>query len=178
MYKVKNKYSDALYESEINAATAHPLSVTTRMTIAATPDLIFRLLMFYEEIGQSPPFFLRLLLPVPVGTKGSVSQVGDEVKCMYKRGEYLKKRITRIMPGEFYEFEVTRQMLTLRGNIRLSGGCFRLRELSYGKTEVSVKTRYYHTRRSPWYWILLERKVCQSFHRYLLGSIYQKIETN
>ena len=178
MYDFKIKSYDVGYISEISSLTAKPDSVTTRMTFNSSPGRIFRELMFYEEIAKPPPLFLRLLLPVPVGTEGRISQSGDVVMCMYKGGEHIQKRITRIVPNAFYEFEVTRQTLSLRGNIRLIGGCFRLCELPNGQTEVSVETIYYRTGTSPWYRIMLERKVCKYFHRYLLESIYEKIKTN
>jgi hypothetical protein len=130
--------------------------------------------MFYKEIDRPPPLHLRLLLPVPIRTEGRISEVGDEVTCLYVGG-HLLKRITRIERGDIYEFEVAEQALSFGGGIRLSSGRFTLRELPDGQTEVSVETRYRNTRSPRWFWKLLERMVCHSFHRHLLGSLRHNI---
>lgn len=46
-------------------------SVITRTSIAASPPQVWRSLMFYEQIEESPPLHLRLLLPLPIGAEGS-----------------------------------------------------------------------------------------------------------
>ncbi|MGC2463105.1 MAG: hypothetical protein WA446_19370 [Steroidobacteraceae bacterium] len=46
-------------------------SVITRTSIAASPAKVWRSLMFYEQIEESPPLHLRLLLPLPIGAKSS-----------------------------------------------------------------------------------------------------------
>lgn len=132
--------------------------------------------MFYEELGGRPPLHLRLLLPVPIGTEGTVSAVGDEAKCLYEGG-HLLKRITRIVPGDRYEFEVAEQELPVGRGLRLSGGRYTLRPLSDGQTEVAVETRYASTMWPRWFWRPLEGMVCHWFHRYLLGSMRREIES-
>ena len=119
---------------------------------------------------------LRVLLPVPVGTEGNVSAVGDLAKCLYERG-HLVKRITRLEPHEVYEFEVTEQALLLGRGLRLSRGRYALRALPDGRTEVGVETRYESARWPRWFWRPLERLVCHWFHRYLLGVMRTTIES-
>jgi hypothetical protein len=160
-------------EAPVTATEA--ISVVTRMTFAASPAQVWNGLMFYEGIGR-PPLHLRLLLPVPIGTEGRISEVGDEAMCFYEGG-HLLKRITRIEHGDRYEFEVVEQALSFGGGMRLSGGSYALRELPNGETEVSVETTYRSTKSPRWFWTPVERMVCHSFHRYLLSSIRRKIES-
>ena len=158
------------------AVAALPASVVTSMTFAASPADVWEGLLFYEEIGGRPPTHLRLLLPVPIRTEGKVSEVGGEAMCFYERG-HLLKRVTRIEPGQFYEFEVAEQALSVGGGMRLSGGRYTLRELADGLTEVAVETRYVSTKWPRWFWGPLERLVCHWFHRYLLSSMRRTIES-
>jgi hypothetical protein len=159
------------------AGATQPLCVVTGMSFAASPAQVWKGLLFYEEIGGRPPMHLRLLLPVPIRTEGKVSEVGGETKCLYEWG-HLLKRITGITRGEIYEFEVAEQNLSLGGGMRLSGGCYTLRELPNGHTEVSVETRYVSTKWPRWFWRPVERLVCHWFHRYLLGAMRREIESH
>ena len=152
---------------------ASPLGVVTRMAFEASPSQAWRSLMFYEEIGERPPFYLRLLLPVPIRTEGKTSKVGNEAKCLYEGG-HLLKRTTTIETDQLYEFEVVEQSLVIGGGLRLSGGRYSLRALPDGRTEVSVETRYLSNRRPRWLWRPLETMVCHWFHRYLLASMRRK----
>jgi len=158
------------------AAADQPSSIVTRMNFAAAPARVWKGLLFYEEIGGRPPTYLRLLLPVPIRTEGKVSEVGGEAMCLYEGG-HLLKRVTRIEPGHFYEFEVAEQALSVGGGMRLSGGRYTLRELADGATEVAVETRYLSTKWPRWFWRPLEKLVCHWFHRYLLRSMRLAIES-
>jgi hypothetical protein len=162
--------------AEPTAAGARPSSIVTRMSFAASPAQVWKGLLFYEEIGRRPPVHLRLLLPVPIRTEGKVSEVGGEAMCLYEGG-HLLKRVTRIEPGHFYEFEVAEQSLSVGGGMRLSGGRYTLRELAEGVTEVAVETRYLSTKWPRWFWRPLEKMVCHWFHRYLLRSMRRTIES-
>jgi hypothetical protein len=154
---------------------AQRATVVTRMIFAAPPAQVWDGLVFYEELGGRPPWHLRLLLPVPIGTEGKVSAVGDEATCLYEGG-HLLKRITGIEQGDLYEFEVAEQALPVGGGMRLSGGRYTLRSLPDGHTEVAVETRYLSRKWPRWFWRPLEKMVCHLFHRYLLGSMRHQIE--
>jgi hypothetical protein len=151
-------------------------SVVTRTIFAAPAAEVWRGLVFYEELGDRPPFLLRLLLPVPIRTDGRISNVGDETMCWYQSG-HLLKRITRIEQSRLYEFEVAEQALSVGGKMRLSGGRYTLREVDDDRTEVAVETRYASPKWPRWFWQPLERLVCHLFHRYLLGSMRRGIES-
>ena len=145
-------------------------SVVTRMNFAAPPEKVWEGLMFYEEIGKRPPLLLRLLLPVPIQTKGRKSEVGDQVTCQYMSG-HLLKRVTHVTHGRNHAFEVIGQNLTLGRGIRVSGGGYTLRHLPDGRTEVAIKTRYVSPKRPRWLWVRIEAVVCHSFHRHILSAM-------
>lgn len=150
--------------------------IVTRGTFSASPEQVWRGLVFYEQLGARPPIHLRWLLPIPVGTEGRVSAVGDLVKCLYENG-HLVKRITRLQRSGFYEFEVAKQTLSFGRGLQLSGGRYTLRELEDGRTEVGLATQYVSKRRPRWLWRPLERWVCHWFHRYLLAAMRRTIES-
>jgi hypothetical protein len=150
-------------------------SIVTRIKFATSPERVWGGLMFYEQIEERPPLHLRLLLPLPIGTENSKSRVGDEVKCLYEGG-HLLKRITRIDVGHHYGFDVVEQSLAIGGGLALSGGCYTLRELPSGNTEVAVTTRYASVRRPRWLWKPIEAAVCHMFHRHLLSAMRRKVE--
>ena len=110
--EMKAAATDELCDS--TAAATQPSSIVTRMNFAASPEQVWKGLLFYEEIGGRPPTHLRMLLPVPIRTEGKVSEVGGEAMCLYEGG-HLLKRVTRIEPGHFYEFEVAEQALSVGG---------------------------------------------------------------
>jgi hypothetical protein len=160
---------------ETAVETTPTATITTRMTFDAPQEQVWRSLLFYEEVKERPPLHLRLLLPVPIGTKGDKKRVGGEAMCLYHDG-HLLKRTTRIVEGELYEFEVAEQALAVGGTMRLSGGRYVLQEMAPGRTEVAVETRYTSTKWPRWLWRPLERFVCHMFHRFLLRSMRRKAE--
>ena len=125
--------------------------------------------MFYEDVATERPFVLRRFLPTPIGTQGCKSTVGGDVKCRYEGG-HLVKRVTRIIRGHNYAFEIVEQNLAL-GGIRLLGGDYRLRIVSEDCTRVALTTRYASLNCPRWVFGRLEAAVCHSFHRYILSAM-------
>ena len=152
-----------------------PATIVTRMVFSASLENTWKSLIFYEEVDQRPPLYLRMLLPVPIRTEGEKSRVGGETMCLYENG-HLLKRTTRIEEGELYEFEVAEQELALGGSMRLSGGRYTLCQMDGGHTEVAVETRYTSTKWPRWFWQPLERFVCHLFHRFLLRTMRHRAE--
>jgi hypothetical protein len=147
-----------------------PTSIATRMIFAASPGQVWDGLMFYEQILDRAPLYLRLLLPSPIGVMGRKSLVGDTVRCLYQDG-HLLKRVTRIERGIRYEFEVIEQNLEFGGGMRLKGGCYVLCGLRDGRTEVSLTTIYMSPKRPRWLWEPIEAVVCHRFHRHVLRAM-------
>lgn len=154
-----------------------PTSIHTRMKFAALPERVWNGMMLYEEIDGRPPPHLRLLLPMAIGTEKSTSKVGAVITCFYEGG-HLSKRLTHVDPKHHYGFDVVEQTIAIGGGLRLSGGCYTLRELPGAKTEVTVTTRYLGGRRPGWLWKPIEATVCHMFHRYLLAAMRRKVESN
>jgi len=148
--------------------------VVTRMDFAATPEQMWRGLIFYEQI-DTPPLLLRLLLPLPIRVDGSKAAVGDEATCLYEGG-YLRKRVTHVDPGRYYGFEIVEQNLLIGGGLMLSGGSYTLHELAGRRTEVAVTTRYVSCNRPAWLWKPIEATVCHLFHRHLLSAMRRASE--
>jgi hypothetical protein len=156
---------------------AHPsTSIVTRMEFAATPARVWDGLMFYEQIDESPPLLLRLLLPRPIRTEGSKSAVDDEAICLYEGG-HLVKRVTHVDACRHYRFKIVEQNLAVGAGLLLSGGCYALQQLPGGRTEVAVTTRYVSRKRPRWMWKPIEAIVCHLFHRHLLSAMRRKIES-
>jgi len=145
-------------------------SVLTPMMFAGPPGEVWNRLMFYEQIDERPPLDLRLLLPVPKGTEGRKSRVGDEARCLY-HGGHLVKRVTHIDTGRHYGFEIVEQALDVAGGIRLAGGGYTLREVVGGGTEVTLSTRYASPKRPRWLWKPIDAAVCHRLHRHILGAM-------
>ncbi len=155
-------------------ADASTRSVATSMIFDAPPAAVWEQLLFYEQIEGRPPLHLRLLLPVPLGTEGEKSRVGDEARCLYQDG-YLIKRVTGIEPRQRYSFSVVEQALTIGGGMRLSGGEYTLRAVDAGRAELTIATRYTSPKRPRWLWEPVERAVCHAFHRHLLRAMRRAV---
>jgi hypothetical protein len=149
-------------------------TVSTQMTFPSSASDAWRAMMFYEQIESRPPLYLRLLLPVPIGTKGDASTVGGESLCLYEGG-HLIKRAKRVEAPFLYEFEVIEQKLRVGGTMKLSGGSYHLRETA-GGTVVTVVTNYTSYKRPRWFWRPLEAFVCHVFHRFLLRAMRRRAE--
>jgi hypothetical protein len=154
-------------------AAARDVVIST-LHFNASPEAVWRGLMFYEQIDQRPPWYLRLLLPVPIRTEGRKSIVGDEALCLYVGG-HLVKRVTRLEPYRLYGFAVIEQNLDV-GGIVLSHGEYALRALPDGGTEVGIVTHYTSPRRPRWLWRPIEALVCHAFHHHILRAMRHAIE--
>ena len=144
-------------------------SVTTCQDFFAPHDAVWEALMFYEEVSKTRPFILRRFLPAPIGTEGCKSEVGSEVRCRYVDG-HLVKRVTHIVRGHNYAFEIIEQNLAL-GGIQLLGGEYALCKLSEDRTRVALATRYASSNYPRWLFGRFEAAVCHSFHHYILSAM-------
>jgi hypothetical protein len=150
-------------------------SIVTRLTFDVSPEEVWEVLSFYEQLAERPPLYLRLLLPVPVRIEGKKSEVGDEAVCVYDRGQ-LVKRVTEVDRARALGFVVSSQELAVGGGMRLAGGKYTLRALPHGRTELALSTRYASQRRPRWLWRPIEAAVCHLFHRYMLRAMRREAE--
>lgn len=144
--------------------------VATSMRFTASLEAAWETIMFYEQIDERPPLYLRWLLPTPLGTEGRKTEVGDEARCLY-RGGHLIKRVTEVEAPRRYVFEVSEQQLTVGGGMRLSGGDYQLSPAPDGATEVRLTTRYTSPLRPRWLFARIEALICHLFHRHILGAM-------
>ena len=147
--------------------------VSTSEHFPTTPAIVWQTLLFYEEVIAPPPFFLRWLLPVPLGTAGSKAIVGGEVKCRYDGG-HLLKRVSAIVEMRRFAFDVIEQNLPLCG-VRVLGGEYNLRAVAPARTHVTLSTRYASSHRPDWVCARFEAAVCHCFHRHLLGAMRRNL---
>jgi hypothetical protein len=160
-------------EIESSRAREHPALVTSCQDFFAAADAVWEALMFYEEVTKTRPFILRRFLPTPIGTEGCKSEVGGEVKCRYVDG-HLVKRVTHVVRGHNYAFEIIEQNLAL-GGIKLLGGEYIFSRLSEDRTRVALATRYASPNYPRWLFGRLEAAICHSFHRYILSALQSNL---
>jgi hypothetical protein len=95
---------------------------------------------------------------------------------VYRQG-HLLKRVTDMVPGRRYNFEVADQRLDIVGGLRLAGGGYSLYEHPGGTTRVELETRYVSSLHPRWLAGPIEAAVCRAFHRHILEAMRQAVET-
>lgn len=160
---------------ESSPARQHLASVTTYQDFCTQRDALWDALMFYEDVPRTRPFLLRRLLPTPVGSEGCKSEIGGEVTCHYLDG-HLVKRVTQIVRGHNFAFEIIEQNLALKG-IRLLGGEYTLSTLPENRTRIALTTRYSSPNSPRWLFRYVEVAICHSFHHYILAGMRSNLSS-
>ena len=137
-------------------------AVATRVHFNASPEAVWNHIMFYEEVPGRPPFLLRALLPHPVRTEGDKTRVGATVRCAYSEGD-LVKRITRVEPPHFLQFEVIEQRLGIEGCILTLGGSYQIYTCG-DATDVVLITNYQAYLHPRYLWRPLEALLVRQLH--------------
>ena len=135
----------------------------------ATPEAVWRLLLFYEDVPDRAPFLLRAFLRRPLRTEGDKTRVGEQVRCTYSDGD-LVKRITAIEPARLLQFEVVEQNLGIEACVRVQGGSYRCSPCGDG-TFVTLVTNYRAYLHPRCLWRLLEALLVRQLHRHLLNGV-------
>jgi hypothetical protein len=125
--------------------------------------------MFYEDVPQTPAFFLRALLPCPVRADGDKTRAGATVRCVYEPGE-ITKRIKTAAGPHLLEFEVLRQCLGIEGCLMTRGGSYRISP-SGTVSSVILITEYEAYLRPRFFWRRLEARLIGQLHMHILGGI-------
>jgi hypothetical protein len=144
-------------------------SVTTRMHFDARLDLVWRHLLFYEDVPARTPFPLRIVLPHPLRTDGDKTRVGSQVRCAYSRGEVVK-RITVVERACLLQFDVVEQNLGIEDCVLTQSGSYRFFRCGDG-TDVALATTYLaflHPRRL---WRPLETLLARQLHRHIFAAV-------
>lgn len=162
---------------ELPFITRNPIViVTTTQHIQATPEEVWSALHFYESVEHSPPLLLRLGLPRPVSTRGSMTDVGDIKICVYTQGE-LRKQITESRPNERLAFDVVHQRIGIERYVSLIDGSFELRPNGAG-THIALTTRYTAHLSPRWLWGPLERLSARTLHEHVIAGVRRNVESS
>jgi len=146
-------------------------AVHTRVVLRASPEEVWRGMLFYEEVPRRPMPLLRAFLPLPVSTRGEKTRVGSIIECTYERGS-LEKCITDVDPARAVRFDVRVQRLGIEDCITMTGGSYDIRPVE-GGSEVVLTTRYHGHLRPRWLWKPLERYLAHRLHRHILDGMAQ-----
>ena len=150
-------------------------SVQTKLHIAASPEAIWKQILFYEEISATPPLLLRALIRRPLHTSGDKTTPGSIILCTYQRG-HLLKRITALEPSRLIEFEVVTQKLGIETCVTAKSGSYRIGHTLRG-AEVVLTTNYQsHLHPRPLF-RPLERLAIHQLHRHILNGMRQAVAT-
>lgn len=144
-------------------------AVATGICFDASAEAVWNHLLFYEEVSGYPPFPLRALLPHPVRTEGVKTRVGATVCCAYSGG-HLLKRITRVEPPHFLQFEVVEQHLGIESCILTLRGSYNLSTCG-DATEVTIMTNYHAYLRPRYLWRPLEAFLIHELHSHILRGV-------
>ncbi len=148
-------------------------SVQTKLDITASPEAVWKRILFYEEISATPPLLLRALIPRPLHTSGDKTTSGSTILCTYQRG-HLLKRVTALEPPRLIEFEVVAQKLGIESCVTARSGSYRIRPTPRG-AEVVLTTNYQsHLHPRPLF-RPLERLAIHQLHRHILNGMRQAI---
>lgn len=144
-------------------------SVQTLVHFDASPERVWRGMLFYEEVPGQPTALLRMFLPAPVRTQGEKTRVGASIQCTYEAG-YLEKKITESQPPSFVRFDVSAQELGIEDCISMAGGSYEIRADARG-SEVVLTTRYRGHLRPRWLWRPFEHYLAHRLHRHILEGM-------
>lgn len=167
-------YAAELVEYQLPRRT-EVATVVTDLTFHATPEQAWRSIQFYEQVEHAPPLLLRLLLPRPVRRDGNARAVGEVVRCIYDRGQLVKK-ITRRVEQRELAFDVIEQKLHFEQDVTLLDGRFEVEPLDADRTRVRLTTRYRRHLRPTWEWRPVEEAVIHALHGHVLEGMRRKAE--
>ena len=138
-------------------------TVRTRVVLRATPDEVWRGMLFYEEVPRRPMPLLRAFLPLPIRTSGEKTRVGAIIDCIYEGGS-LQKRITGVDPARAVTFDVRVQSLGIEDCITMTGGSYDIEPAAGDAAEVVLTTHYHGHLRPRWLWRPFERYLAHRLH--------------
>jgi len=144
-------------------------SVTTRVHIDTEPDLVWRRILFYEDVPRGAPFPLRVVLPCPLRTDGDKTTTGSRVYCVYSRGDVIK-RISVVEPARLLQFDVVEQNLGIEGCVLAKSGSYRLFPCGEG-TDVALVTNYLAYLHPRCLWRPVEAFLARQLHRHILQAV-------
>jgi hypothetical protein len=150
-------------------------AVETTTDFRAIPEDVWRSMLFYEEVPRRPGSLLKLLLPLPVSTRGEKTRVGATIACNYENG-YLEKEITGADAPGSLRFRVRLQRLGIEDSIVTTDGSYEIKPTADGGSRVALTTRYVGHLRPRWLWRPIERALAHRVHRHILEGMRPMLE--
>jgi len=147
-------------------------SVATLVHIDASPEAIWREILFYEEVPSRPPLLLAAMLS-PIGTRGDKSQVGANIECRYQQGR-LTKRITIVEQPHSICFDVSEQNLGIEDCAIAQSGSYRISRSDSG-SEVMLTTNYIAFLYPRWLWSFVEWIALHQLHSHILEGVRKMV---
>lgn len=144
-------------------------SVQTKLHIPASPEAVWKQILFYEEISATPPLLLRALIPRPLHTSGDKTTPGSTILCTYQLG-HLLKQITALEPVRLIEFEVVAQKLGIESCVTARSGSYRICPTPRG-AEVVLTTNYQSHLHPRSLFRPFERLAIHRLHRHILNGM-------
>ena len=132
---------------------------------------------FYENVGATLPFFLRLVLPTPNLHDGCFQMIGDVSRCMYSDGGYLTKVITQLEHGKRVDFAITEQSIRYHRHVALYGGYIEIVPGDEDQCFVRMVTRYENRVGPKSVTDPFIRRVIRAVHLFVIGDMRETLET-
>ena len=145
------------------------LSRDTVTVLAASPDVVWDSLRFYDELDHPAPWIFHVGFPRPVRTEGTLERAGDRQVCHYDKGD-LRKVLTDVDPGRGLVFRVESQDIGFERSVRLIGGSFELEPEGEG-TRLTLTTTYEARLHPRFIWSPLEAWIVRSLHEYIMEGV-------
>lgn len=144
------------------------IAVTTERVVIGEPEDVWRELMFFEDVRTRPPLLMRIALPRPLWTEGSMANVGDRRVCVYTAGR-LTKEITAVTPAQELAFRVVEQ--EFEPAAVLTGGSFRVEPAGPGRTRLTLETRYVPVHSPRVLWRIAEFVGVRTLHTHVINGV-------
>jgi hypothetical protein len=164
----------AALESALVPPATDVTVVATEERIAAPRELVWKHLVFFEETSDDLPWWFRIGLPRPLGTRPGGAD-GSEQVCVYTTG-HLKKRVVERAEALRLDFVVTEQAIGFEHDVRLLGGSFDLEDDRAGGTVLRLTTRYVGIPRPAVVWRTVEGWALTTLHRHVIRAVREGCE--
>lgn len=148
--------------------------ISTSRILPASPRIAWDAWVFYEDVTHERPLLLKLGLPTPVSTQGSIRQVGDDRTCLYTRGR-LMKRATKVEPGKELAFDVVVQEHVEDHAVKLTRGSFRFEPVDDSQTRVTLTTEYVPLLTPRFVWRPAEELCVHTLHDHVLEGMARRL---
>lgn len=158
--------------------------ITTTVDVNAPPDVVWRHVVQFHDIQESPSFLFRLGLAYPLRARIDGTGVGAIRRCQFSTGDFVEPITTWNAP-ERLAFDVIEQPVPLQelspyqhvyaphlhGFFRSTRGEFRLIPLAGGRTRLEGRTWYQLDIHPRGYWRFITDRIISQIHERVLRQV-------